>query len=220
MIVYDAERGEKRLVAYVVLQPGQVIREQELKGQIKKRMPVYMVPTAFVQLEKLPLTSNGKLDRTALPAPEWSRETENSYVAPALPHHHQLVTIWEEVLGVRPIGIKDDFFELGGDSLLAVRLFERIEQQCGKKLGLATLFAGATIEQVAVALGEEAQTQSRTPLVTVQAGGARTPFFFLHGEWNGGALYTLELAHRLGAEQPFYLLAPYKFDGLGSSTNF
>ena len=215
VVVREIAGDDKRLVAYVVLQPGQTIKDEELKRLIKKRMPAYMVPTAFVQLEKLPLTSNGKLDRAALPAPEWSRETEENYVAPVLPLHRQLVSIWEEVLGIRPIGIKDDFFELGGDSLLAVRLFERIEQECGKKLGLATLFAGATIEQVAVRLGvAEAQAQTRTPLVTVQAGGARTPFFFLHGEWKGGALYTLELAHHLGAEQPFYLLAPYKFDGL------
>jgi acyl carrier protein len=212
--VREAEKGDKRLVAYVVLQPGRAIRNEELKRLIKQRMPSYMVPAAFVQLEKLPLTSNGKLDRAALPVPEWSRETEESYVAPVLPLHQRLVSIWEEVLGVRPIGIKDDFFELGGDSLLAVQLFERIEQECGKMLGLATLFAGATIEQMAAALGEEAQLQTRTPLVTVQAGGSRTPFFFLHGEWKGGALYTLELAHHLGAEQPFYLLPPYKFDGL------
>ena len=109
-------------------------------------------------------------------------------MAPVLPLQRQLVPIWEEVLGVHPIGIRDDFFELGGDSLSAVRLFERMQQVSGKRVALATLFAGATIEQVARALGEETQTRTRAPLVVVQAGGSRPPFFFLHGQWTGGAL--------------------------------
>ena len=128
--------------------------------------------------------------------------------------------IWEELLGVRPIGIKDDFFDLGGDSLLAVRLFDRIAQVCGKKLPLSTLFAGATIEHLATALLGETKTDSRAPLVAVQAGGSRRPFFYLHGEWRGGALYSLELARYLGPDQPFYLLEPYKFDSLAVPPTF
>jgi amino acid adenylation domain-containing protein len=215
VVVREEEPGDKRLVAYVVLRKGQAITTEEVRKQLKKLVPIYMVPATFVLLEKLPLTNNGKLDRAALPAPQSDRRVaEESYVAPTLPLHRQLVEIWEEVLGVKPIGIKDDFFELGGDSLLAVKLFERIEQVCGKKLELATLFAGATIEQVARAFGKEIQMDTPAPLVVVQAEGSRRPFFFLHGQWTGSALYSLELARHLGTEQPFYLLEPYKFDGL------
>jgi hypothetical protein len=114
-------------------------------------------------------------------------------VAPVLMLHWQLVQIWEDLLGVRPIGIKDDFFDLGGNSLLAVWLFDRIEQVCGKKLPLSTLFAGATIEHVVMVLQKETETDSRVPLVPVQAGGSKRPFFFLHGEWRGGALRTEHL---------------------------
>ena len=205
----------KHLVAYVVPVQDEPCSSGELRSWLRGKLPEYMVPSAFMFLESLPLNANGKVERRALPAPELSRKTaQESYVAPVLPREQQLVQIWEELLGVQPVGIRDDFFELGGDSLLAVRLFDRIAQVCGKRLALATLFGGATIEQVARALGEETQAQTRAPLVVVQAGGSRRPFFFLHGQWTGGALYSRELARHVGPEQPFYLLEPYRFDGL------
>ena len=207
--------GDKRIVAYVVFQKDQSAIADDLKSHVMRQVPAYMVPSVFVLLEALPLTPNGKVDRKALPAPEQSeRTTMETFVAPALPLHFQLVHIWEELLDVRPIGIRDDFFDLGGHSLLAVRLVERIAQICGKKLPLSTLFAGATIEHLATALMGEAKTDSRATLVAVQAGGSRRPFFFLHGQWTGGAFYSRELARSLGPDQPFYLLEPYQFDGL------
>jgi len=213
--------GDKRLVAYVVLQKEQVATVNDLKSHVMKQVPAYMVPSALVLLETLPLTPNGKVDRRALPAPEPSRSTaEDSYVAATLPVQQQLVQIWEDLLGVRSIGIKDDFFDLGGNSLLAVRLFDRIAQACGKKLPLSSLFAGASIEHLAMALQGETKTDSRAPLVVVQAGGSRRPFFFLHGQWEDGALYSLELARALGPDQPFYLLEPYKFEGLAVPPTF
>ncbi len=221
--------GDERLVAYVELQKEQSATAAELKSLVMKQVPAYMVPSAFMLLERLPSTANGKLDRRALPAPEPGRSVvEESYVAPNLPEEQQLVQIWEELLRVRPIGIKDDFFELGGDSLLAVRLFDRITQVCGKKLPLSTLFSGATIEHLAkILMGESkvtlpvaTKTNGRAPLVLVQEGGSRQPFFYLHGEWKGGGLYSRELARYLGPEQPFYLLEPYKFEGLAVPPTF
>lgn len=191
-----------------------------------KQVPAYMVPSAYIMLEKLPLTTNGKLDRRALPAPEPGKNVlEESYVAPSLPLEQQIVQVWEELLGGQRIGIKDDFFALGGDSLLAVRLFDRIAQVCGKKLPLSTLFAAATVEHLAKALKEESaaadsEASDRAPLLVVQNGGPRPPFFFLHGEWKGGGLYSRELARHLGPEQPFYLLEPYKFEGLAALPTF
>jgi len=218
VLVREEVPGEQRLVAYVVLQEGKQVRSEELKRDLMQQVPSYMIPSAFVLLERLPLTTNGKLDRAGLPVPEWSREEQKeTYAAPVSPLQQQLVKMWNEVLGVPQIGIRDDFFALGGDSLQAVRLFARIEQEYGKRLPLSTLFAGATIEQVAEVLLKDAQiktTSTRAPLVTVQTGGSKRPFFFLHGQWEGGALYSLELARTLGPEQPFYLLEPYKFDGL------
>ncbi len=120
---------------------------------VVEKLPEYMLPSAFMLLDALPLTPNGKIDRCALPAPESARHTEEeTFVAPTSMVHYQLIQIWEELLDERPIGIRDNFFLLGGHSLLAVRLVNRIEQRYGKKIPLATLFAGPTIEQLASAL--------------------------------------------------------------------
>lgn len=219
----------------------------QLRGLLKEQLPDYMIPASIMLLEALPLTPNGKVDRKALPAPEPSKNTANdTFVAPTLPLHYQLVQLWEDLLGVQPIGIKDDFFDLGGHSLLAIRLIGRIAQVCGKKLPLSILFAGPTIEHLATELmfipskvddsasrtgvtieqlaaepkGEETKTDPRAAIVTVQAGGPRRPFFYLHGDWGGGAFYSKELALYLGPDQPFYLLEPYKFDGLPVPPSF
>jgi thioesterase domain-containing protein/aryl carrier-like protein len=140
----------------------------------------------------------------------------DTFVAPTLLVQQQLIAIWEDLLDVRPIGIGDDFFNLGGTSLRAVRVVERIEQVWGKKIALATLFAGPTIEQLAQALLEARDDESsvRTPLVPLQTGGSRQPFFFLHGHYLGTASYCFPLARALGPDQPFYALDPYKLDDL------
>jgi hypothetical protein len=114
---------------------------------------------------------------------------------------------------MRPIGITDNFFSLGGHSFLAAQLVARVEQVFGKKLALSTLFAGPTIEQLARALEQQEEAGgSRTPVIAVQKGTSRRPFFFLHGDWTGGAFYCFTLARALGEDQPFYVLEPYKID--------
>ena len=209
--------GDTRLAAYVVPQPQQTPTPGELRRLAQERLPDYMVPAAFVLLEALPLTPNGKVDRRALPAPLRSRsEVHAPVVAPTLLVHQQLIEIWEELLDVRPIGIRDNFFDLGGHSLLAAGMAARIEQVWGKKLALATLFAGPTIEQLAQALlqARDDETDSRTPVVALQTGGSRRPFFFLHGHELGTAPYCFPLARDLGPDQPFFALDPYRLNDL------
>jgi surfactin family lipopeptide synthetase A len=207
--------GDKRLVAYVTLQAGESASTSELQQHLQQQLPAFMVPSAFVLLEKMPISSNGKLDRRALPAPEITREaSEDAYVEPTSLVQGQLVQIWEELLDVRPIGIKDNFFSLGGHSLLAARLIEKIHQVCGKKIALATLFAGPTVEQLAIAMTQDVSSTDYTSVVAVQASGSLRPFFFLHGDWTGGAFYCFTLARSLGADQPFYVLETYKTAGL------
>jgi thioesterase domain-containing protein len=209
--------GDQRLVAYIVFHDGKTPTNAELRQYLAVRLPAYMLPSAYVYLDALPLTLNGKVDRRALPVPDGAREiVPVSYVAPQLPVHHQLVEIWEDLLNVRPIGIRDDFFKLGGHSFLAVRLMARIEQVCGKKLPLSILFEAATIEHLAGGLlqTEDRVAATRTPVTAVRTGGTKRPFFFLHGDWQGKAYYCLELAEALGEEQPFYLLETYKYNDL------
>jgi thioesterase domain-containing protein len=185
----------------------------ELRQQAQKHLPHYMVPAALVLLETLPLTPNGKVDRRALPAPDSIvHASEDTYVAPTKIVHYQLIQIWEELLNVHSIGIRDNFFYLGGHSLLAARLIERIEQVCGKKIPLATLFAGPTIEQLADALQQQEDIGARTPIVAIRASGTRRPIFFLHGDWTGGPFYCFALGRALEPDQPFYTLEPYRLD--------
>jgi aspartate racemase len=222
VIAHQDERGEKHLVAYVVQRQEQQVTPNELRGFLKEHVPEYMVPSDFMLLEAMPLTPNGKVDQRALPAPDLAMRTAGeAFVAPVLAVHQKLVEIWEDVLNVRPIGIKDNFFSLGGHSLLAARMVDRIEQLFGKKLPLATFFAGATIDHLAEVLQDEQQvTDSRTPVVRVQAGGSSRPLFFLHGDWAGGGFYCIDLSRDLGPDQPFYILEPYKFNDLPIPPSF
>ena len=215
VVVREDSPGDKRLVVYLTARQGCTCVSGDLRHFLEDHLPAYMIPAAFVQLDRLPLMPNGKLDRRALPAPAETRERDDgSYVAPTSILHYQLIDIWQDLLHTRPIGIRDNFFYFGGHSLLAARMVARVEQVCGRKLALATLFAGPTIEQVADALSREEGPRPRTPLVAVQVEKARQSFFFLHGDPTGGAFYCFQLARRLGAEYSFYVLEPYRFDDL------
>ena len=221
VIVHQNERAEKRLIAYVVTQKKQKLPINELRSFLGHQVPEYMIPSDFVFLDALPLTPNGKLDTGRLPAPASTRRgVEETYVAPTQMAHYQLIEIWEELLDVRPIGIRDNFFYLGGHSLLAARLIDKIEQAFKKQLSLATLFTGPTIEQLANALKRPAESGSRSPVITIQDSGKNIPFFYLPGDWNSGAFYCYKLAQSLGAEQPFYVLERYRFDGLQVPPSF
>ena len=213
VLVREDVPGDQRLVAYVVPHSDTTLATSNLRQFLKEKLPDYMLPSAFVLLEVLATTPNGKIDRRALPTPTLIKLTEEeTFVAPKLLIHQQLVQIWEELLDVRPIGIRDNFFYIGGHSLLAARLVDRIEHVIGKRIALSTLFSGPTIEQLTDALQQ--QENARTSLMPVQIGGSKRPFFFLHGDWTGGAFYCFALARALGPDQPFYVLEPYKFGGL------
>jgi amino acid adenylation domain-containing protein len=206
--------GEKRLVAYLVPQPEHPTSQAKLEDGVREflssRLPAYLVPSAYVMLDALPINPSGKLDHQALPVPDLSKKSVGSaYVKPQNPLQYQLVQIWEELFDYRPIGIRDNFFELGGHSLLSVRLMGRLEQTFGKRLQLATLFAGATIEHLAEALFKQETEAQRSPLIAVQPDGSRPPFFYLHGDFQGGGMYCLNLARQLGNEQPFYAIQPH-----------
>ena len=130
---------------------------EELRDYLKQKLPVHMVPSAFVFIEALPLTPNGKVDRRALAALDTVRsEKDMEILAPRDTLEFQLKQLWENVLGVRPIGMADNFFDLGGHSLLAVRLFGQMEKLVGRSLPLATLFQAPTIKQIANFLREDA----------------------------------------------------------------
>jgi len=142
--------GDKRLVAYIIPQSDRVPTASELRSFLKEKLPDYMVPSVFITLDVIPLTPNSKVDRRALPAPNWEqRDLEEIFVAPRTPLEEALTDIWSQVLGVKQIGIKDNFFDLGGHSLLAVRLVDEIEKAINIKIPLAAVFQLTNVEQMA-----------------------------------------------------------------------
>src|SRR5262249_50225936 len=128
VVAREDPTGDNRLIAYVVLATGFQPSVQPLREFLKTRLPHYMLPSAFVFLDTLPLTPNGKVDQSALPDPE-EKEPRARFVAARTPLEQQLVEEWEQLLNTRPIGIRDNFFEVGGHSLLSVRLIARIERR-------------------------------------------------------------------------------------------
>ncbi|OMF65133.1 hypothetical protein BK143_26895, partial [Paenibacillus peoriae] len=124
----------------------------ELRSELGRELPSYMVPSYFVQLEQMPLSSNGKIDRKALPAPEGSLQTGADYVAPRTWVEVKLAQIWQDVLGLAQVGVKENFFEIGGHSLRATTLASKIHKELNKPLPLRSIFEAPTIEQLAVVL--------------------------------------------------------------------
>ena len=124
------------------------------------------------------------------------------------------MAIWEELLGISPIGVTENFFDLGGNSLLAARMLDAVERDCGKRFPLAALTSAGTIRDLATEIVKYGLTAG-SPLVEVQVGNGE-PFFFLHGEFYRGGLYCHSLAKRLGADQTFYMLAPNGLDPNGT----
>ena len=209
----DSAGSAKRLVAYVVASQSPAPKIEELRRYLKEKLPDYMVPSTFEFLATLPLTVNGKVDRKALPAFDFSRlEQPQQRVAARDELELQLTKLWERVLKVRPIGVRDNFFDLGGHSLLAVRLFAQIAKIVGKELPLATLFHAPTIEQLAGLIRRQQWSAPWKSLVSIQPGGSRAPFFCVHAH-DGGVLFWRDLARHLGSDQPFYALQPQGLDG-------
>lgn len=196
--------GGKQLVAYLVAQGESPPTASELRVFLKEKLPDYMMPAVFVPLDALPLMPNGKVNRSALPKPgRTTSEPGRTFVAPRNALELQLTSLWEEVLGIRPIGVTDNFFELGGHSLAAVRLFSLIEKRLGKKVPLATVFQGATVEHLAKILHQHSKAPPHSSLVAIQPGGKRRPFFLIHPA--GGHVFPyVHLAHHLGSDQPSY----------------
>jgi amino acid adenylation domain-containing protein/non-ribosomal peptide synthase protein (TIGR01720 family) len=150
VIAREDEPGDKRLIAYLVKEGEAVLPAKDLRRFLKQRLPEYMVPSSFIELESLPLTRNGKLDRQSLPAPEQSLSVfAEEYVASRTPVEDLLTGIWAEVLSVEQVGVHDSFFDLGGHSLLATQLISRVRELFKAEIGLRSLFEFPTVAGLA-----------------------------------------------------------------------
>ena len=217
VIAREDPPGNKRLIAYVVCKQEQVIASDDLRCFLMEKLPDYMVPSVFVCLDALPLNSNGKVDRRALPAPDSSSIGKNlkaTFVAPRDELEVKLTKIWAEVLGIQEIGIQHNFFDLGGHSLLAVKLLNQIERnfQIDKLLPLAAVFQAPTIEQLAALIRQEGWEACWRSLVPLQPIGAKPPLFLVHACNGEISIYRL-LALHLGLDRPVYGLQAQGLDG-------
>jgi len=219
VLVREDDPTQPRLVAYVAVADGlaagnAAALRAELRQWLRRKLPDYMLPSAIVTLESLPQTPEGKTDRLALPPPAAeSFQTSDQFVAPRDPTEETLAKIWASVLKLERVSVRDSFFDLGGQSLLAVALFARLEKEFGRKLPLATLFRAPTIEQLARALrsGDEALAQWSS-LVAIQPRGTHPPLFLVHGAGGNVLLYRC-LAQHLAPDYPLYGLQSRGLDG-------
>lgn len=152
VLVHENTPDDRHLVAYVVLQEGQTATISDLRTHVLHYLPAHMVPSAFVLLDALPMTAHGKVDRRALPLSDSLRERQEKYLPPRTDIELKLVHIWENLLQTSPIGVHDNFFDRGGNSLAAVRLMAQIQREFQQELPIAVLFQKATPEQLAAEL--------------------------------------------------------------------
>jgi amino acid adenylation domain-containing protein len=208
-VAREDEPDEKQLVAYVVPADRADLDLRELRAFVRERLPDYMVPATFVVLDRLPTTAHGKVDRGRLPAPAPERPGGPGFVAPATDTERRLQRLWEDVLRVRPVGVRDDFFELGGDSVRAMELSEAVRRAFGRPLDPAALVRGPTVAEMAMTLE---RPDRPAVLVPLQPRGSRPPFFCVH-PLGGQVLGYRVLARHLGDDQPFYGLQARTWDG-------
>ncbi len=190
------------LVAYIVLADPLDNPSYALRAWLEPLLPNYMLPSYFIVLDAFPLTPNGKINRQALPAPDTQQLLKN-YVAPRDSLELRLTLLWEKILEKSPVSIKDNFFAIGGDSLLSIRLIANIHQEFGMRIPVHTIFQNGSIEQLASLLRQGQATTNWSPLVCLQPQGEKPPIFCVHAA--GGIVFRyLQVASLLGNERPFY----------------
>ncbi|MBW4477616.1 MAG: amino acid adenylation domain-containing protein [Tolypothrix brevis GSE-NOS-MK-07-07A] len=202
VIASNDNQDNPRLIAYVVTDKQDI--NTELLPYLQQKLPNYMLPSAFIVLEKLPLTPNGKVDKRALPNSEVIQSNINkAFIAPQNFTELALAKIWENLLNTNPIGVTDNFFDLGGHSFLAVRLMAQIYDKFEHNLPLSTLFENPTIEKLAVIVSRPSHQSSNSHLVAINSSGDKIPFFCMHGAGGDISSY-FKLSRILGEEYPFY----------------
>ncbi|MCI5222655.1 MAG: non-ribosomal peptide synthetase, partial [Candidatus Electrothrix sp. AR4] len=211
VVVPHERNGNRSLAAYITETPELLLKDNsssaDLQSFLKETLPDYMIPASFTALEKLPLSPNGKIDRRALPEPNWGGSPTE---APRTSTEQRLSCIWSNVLKRSDIGIHDNFFDIGGNSILAMTLLNQIEKNFVTTLSLITLFQAQTISQQADIIHLKGRPKFPA-LFPVQSEGSRVPFFFVP-PIGSTALIAAKYSHYLGSDQPIYGLHPLGFE--------
>lgn len=219
VIAREDTPGDPRLVGYVVLEDEGA--DVDLKTKIHNWqqallavLPEYMVPDDFVVMTAIPITPNGKIDRKALPKPDYNTIARlGEYIAPRTEIEKQVAEIWQELMGLEKISIYDNFFELGGRSLVAVQIMARIEKLTGKRLPLATLFEHSTIEKLSLVLNIDSKSITWDSLVHIKPKGTKMPIYIVHGAGLNVLLFNA-LAMNMDDDQPVFGLQARGLNGI------
>jgi len=180
VVAREDVHGDKQLVTYMTGKNGVPPKASELRDLLKAKLPEYMMPAAFITLEQFPLTPNGKVDRKALPMPEF-KSAASQFVPPSTPTEAVLAKIWCEILALKEVGIHDNFFDLGGHSLLAMRVIVAIRKGVGKAISLRSLFTAPTIFQLSKAVDGHTNYSVTMPSVGLRGNGTGAPLFYIPG---------------------------------------
>lgn len=186
--------ADDKIVAYLTLQEGLEWR-YKLKSYLRSQLPEYMIPSFMVRMNEFPTTPNGKIDIQALPLPD-ETDGEQAYVAPRDLLEHEMTLLWEEILGIKRIGVKDDFFSIGGHSLKAAELMASIRQKFHVHLPVSILFNRKSIAELCEVIREQVDI-GKECLVSLQKGKEQKPPLFLIHPGGGGVLCYSELVHQL-----------------------
>jgi amino acid adenylation domain-containing protein len=210
---------DKRLIAYGVSR-SETATEDKLKGFLRDSLPSHLVPARIMVMEKMPVTANGKIDDRALPAPDSSSSANAEAERPPRGDNEQrMARLWEKVLSTNGVPANRSFFDLGGQSLQALKLFAHIHKEFGQKLPLSTLFEHSTIaELTALITPQQSETTTSPGLHAFHKNGTRNPLFCIHGG-DGGTLIYRKLAEQLPDDRPIYTLEAPALSGESEVAN-
>jgi amino acid adenylation domain-containing protein len=233
VLLFSDNTNSHQLAGYIIRDKRQSEKmtgsavEEQLKSFLRSKLPGYMIPSIFVEMEELPLNTSLKIDRKALPKPDFSTACNGRYETPVTPGEKLLVQIWKEILGLEEVGVQDDFFSLGGHSLAAVQMMTQVKQATGKKLPLTALFQHPTVQKLATQLngfnhpmdcknslmsGQSIDKQHFSSLVPIRESGSKPALYLVHG---GGlhVLFYQNLIKYLDPDQPIYALQAKGLNG-------
>jgi len=199
VLVDDPATSGERLLAYVKLIDGNETDVADIRAALREKLPPYMLPSSIMILSDMPLTRSGKINRKALPAFILQRDDEVSYAPPITATQIAIAGIWSELLDIENPGIHDDFFALGGHSLLTIRMLREIEQRSGRRLTIASVFEGPTIERISALLdsGQQTDAPATGVIMPIKTSGNRPPLFCIDGE-------PTRMAGHVHEDQPIY----------------
>ncbi len=213
VVMHEGESGSQQLAAYLIADSKPELDAAQLRQYLHNHLPPHMLPTTYTWMDAFPLTPSGKVNRTELSPPDATRTVATCEFAAARDElEMQLVQLWQKLLHLQPIGIHDNFFDIGGHSLLAITLFDQIGKVTGKVLPLSVLLQAPTVAQQALLLRQQDWHPQWSSLVAVRSGGSKAPIFLVPPA-RGTALSFRKLACHLDPDQPIYAFEPIGLDG-------